>query len=262
MTGLSALPWLYGWSPGHGADSEPDGYGVSVPAGSLIVLQVHYNSLAGKSPVTATFSTWSEAQATSTRTPLYPRQYVAAPDLPCVAPYNNVKKYPLCDHAASLNDLAKRFGASAKSFTQLIEGFCNRGQFPTSSSASNATSATCSYRVPDTVTIHSVWPHMHLLGKTFNLVVCHQDPTCAPANTQTLTVVGSYNFDLQVGYPINPPVVVTPGDYVKVTCTYDPHLRKLNPQTKNLAPRYVTWGDGSSDEMCLGTLIYSNGANT
>jgi hypothetical protein len=55
---------------------------------------------------------------------------------------------------------------------------------------------------------------------------------------------------------------MTKGDYVKVTCTYDPSLRKLNPQTKKLPPRYITWGDGSSDEMCLGTVIVSSGAGS
>ena len=101
-----------------------------------------------------------------------------------------------------------------------------------------------------------------MLGKAFTVVLCHQDATCAPANTQTLLVVPSYNFDNQFGYTLANPVTMTQGDYVKVTCTYSPALRKLNPQTKKLPPRYITWGDGSSDEMCLGTLIVSSGAGS
>jgi hypothetical protein len=39
-----------------------------------------------------------------------------------------------------------------------------------------------------------------------------------------------------------------------VECTFDPTLRQKIPQLKSLEPRYVTWGEGSSDEMCLGVL--------
>ena len=264
QAGLTALPWLYGWSPGHGADAMDAGYGVLIPAGSIIVLQVHYNALAGKKSVTSNLRLWTEAAAGSSRVSLTSRQYVAAPDLPCVAPYNDVKKYPLCNHTASLADLAKRFGDSARSFTQLLEAVCNSGPLPTTSSSPHATSATCSWRFNENtpVTIHRVWPHMHMLGRTFTMVLCHQDATCSPANAQTLVVVPSFNFDNQFGYDLATPTTMTKGDYVKVTCTYDPSLRKLNPQTKNLAPRYITWGDGSSDEMCLGTLVVSSGANS
>jgi hypothetical protein len=264
MGGLSALPWLYGWSPGHGADSMEAGYGISVPAGSLIVLQIHYNSLAGTKAVTSKFNVWSENTSTSSRVPLTMRQYVAAPDLPCVAPYDDVTKYPLCNHAASLADLAKRFGADARSFSQLLESVCNHGTLPANSSSPNATSATCTWAFGENtpVTIHKIWPHMHMLGRAFSVVLCHQDATCATANTQTLLVVPSYNFDNQFGYTLANPVTMTKGDYVKLTCTYSPDLRKLNPQTKKLPPRYITWGDGSSDEMCLGTLIVSSGAGS
>lgn len=262
MASLGALPWLYGWSPGHGADTSPEGYGIRVAAGSLIVLQIHYNSLAGKKSVTSEFRTWSEPQSTSSRVPLSMKTYVAAPTVPCVAPYDNVIKYPLCNHNSSLNDLAKRFGESAKGFALSIEAYCNRGSLPTSSSSPNATTATCTWPASGgPFTVHAVWPHMHLLGKTFSIVVCRQDATCS-SDTTSLAIVPSYNFDNQISYTPSPSVTVNPGDYIKVTCSYDPTLRKLNPQTKNLAPRYVTWGDGSSDEMCLGTLIVSSGANS
>jgi hypothetical protein len=262
MATLGALPWLYGWSPGHGADTSPDGYGIRVPAGSLIVLQIHYNSLAGKKSLTAQFRTWSEPQSTSSRVPLTMKQYVAAPTLPCVAPFDSVTKYPLCSHSNSLNDLAKRFGASAKEFALNIESSCNHGVLPTSSASPNATTATCTWPVGGApFTVHAVWPHMHLLGKTFSITVCRQDATCS-GDTTSLALVPNYNFDNQISYEPSPAVTANPGDYIKVTCSYDPTLRKLNPQTKNLPPRYVTWGDGSSDEMCLGTLIVSAGANS
>lgn len=263
MAGLGALPWLSGWSPGHGADTQESGYGIYVPAGSIIVLQIHYNSLAGKKKVTSAFDYYSEPQSSSSRAALRNYQIAAPPDMPCVPPYNNVAKYPLCNYTKSMADLTKRFGSASANFTQLLEYLCNQNVRPTSWTDANARTAKCSYRQQGaTWTIHSITPHMHMLGKTFTLVLCRQDATCAPASQETLLVVPNYNFDNQFGYRLSTPVVVNPGDYYKITCTYDPTLRKLNPQTKNLAPRYITWGDGSSDEMCLGTVQYTVGAGT
>jgi hypothetical protein len=44
---------------------------------------------------------------------------------------------------------------------------------------------------------------------------------------------------------------------VTVTCTHDATLRDRLPALQGLPPRYVVWGEGSTDEMCLGILITS-----
>ena len=50
------------------------------------------------------------------------------------------------------------------------------------------------------------------------------------------------------------PIRVTAGDTVRITCTYDPSLGQELPALRKLPPHFVTWGDGSSDEMCLGLM--------
>ena len=45
-----AVKYLGGWAPGVGAVSEPRGTGIALPAGSRIVMQVHYNTTNGRSP--------------------------------------------------------------------------------------------------------------------------------------------------------------------------------------------------------------------
>ena len=254
MGGLAALPWLAGWSPGHGTDTPPAGYGEYVPAGSQIVMQIHYNTLAGKKADKSSDTLVTTAAAGSTLTPLHTELYVAAPDLPCPAGVTGA----LCSHAASLADLGKRFGVAAENFTKLIEAVCNGGKVPSSASDPNATSASCIWRVNSTYTIHRVTPHMHLLGKSFSFEVCHQDATCSDANSTQTLFVQSYSFDNQIGYDVTA-TTVHPGDYVKVGCSWDPTIRQFNPQLSKLPPRYITWGDGSSDEMCLATLLVSNG---
>jgi len=91
---------------------------------------------------------------------------------------------------------------------------------------------------------------MHLLGQSFSLVL---DPGTPKA--KTLLDVPDYNFDYQRTYNI-PPVTVGPDDSLQVSCTYNPALRQELPQLRDLPPRYVVWGDGSSDEMCLAMISY------
>jgi hypothetical protein len=90
---------------------------------------------------------------------------------------------------------------------------------------------------------------MHLLGRGMKIVLNPGKP-----DAQTLLNVTNYNFDYQRSYNLAKPVATVPGDTIQVTCTYDPTLRQKLPQLRKLPPRFVTWGDGSSDEMCLAIL--------
>jgi hypothetical protein len=92
-------------------------------------------------------------------------------------------------------------------------------------------------------------PHMHLLGRTLKM-------TLNPGRDDAKTIldVTNYDFDDQSSIPLKTPISINPGDIVRVECTFDPTLRQKIPQLKSLEPRYVTWGEGSSDEMCLGVL--------
>ena len=50
-------------------------------------------------------------------------------------------------------------------------------------------------------------------------------------------------------------MLVTPQDKIQVSCTYNPGLRQEIPYTRDLPPQYITWGDGSADEMCLAIVM-------
>jgi hypothetical protein len=75
-----------------------------------------------------------------------------------------------------------------------------------------------------------------------------------PGTPQARTVlkVPNYNFDYQKAYNLAHPVAVTAGEKLQITCTFDPALGQELPQLRRAPAHFVTWGDGSSDEMCLG----------
>ncbi len=248
----SGVAWLTSWAPGRNEDIAPTGYGMSIPAGSAFVLETHYNTLAGKARDNSYFTLSTIPNAGSGLTPLNYNLVLAPPDLPCPAG----EKGALCDKSASLLDLAKRFGASAVGFTAGLEAQCSHSTAAYDPNWQTATSTSCISQISGTETIHRIAAHMHMLGKTFTFELCGADRSCTKS-TKAL-FVASYSFDNQQAYTI-PATTVNAGSYVKVTCSFDPLLRRFNPQTKNLPNRYITWGDGSSDEMCLAILGVSGG---
>jgi len=126
-----------------------------------------------------------------------------------------------------------------------LEQFCGRSM--TDPPGGDTTS--CTWPLGWSGKILRVLPHMHLLGAALKVVL-------NPGTPQAVTLLNdkSYNFDYQHWFVLPKAVSVTARDKVQVTCTYNPRLRQELPQLRKLAPRYVTWGDGTSDEMCLAGL--------
>ena len=84
----------------------------------------------------------------------------------------------------------------------------------------------------DDVTVFAVMPHMHQLGTAMTVEVGGD-----------IIHEGSYTFDDQRYYAIDPPLPLAAGARVGVTCTYD------NPTSSS-----VGFGDSSNQEMCFALL--------
>ena len=240
---LQDTKWLAVWAPGHGLDKAPTGTGMPFPAGSLVVMQVHYNLLAGHAPVRVKLMLQT-VPATPKLRPLNLDLLPVPPDIPCPAGVHG----SLCNRAASLADLGQRFGPDLPRFVSILENVCGRSE----TDPPSGDSTSCTWPVQFTGDIVRLIAHMHLLGKTFKVVL---DP--GTSHARTLLSVANYNFDYQRSYDIKP-VHVTPNDSLEVSCSYNPKLRQLLPQLRRLPPRYVTWGDGSSDEMCLAVVGWAS----
>jgi hypothetical protein len=232
------LDWLSVWAPGHGADDLPKGTGIKLPAGSLVIMQVHYNLLVGDKPVQNSLT----LNTVPTSTPLLPlggQMALAPPDIPCPTGVTG----PLCNRAASLANLGRRFGASAVETVNLLEQFCGRN--PSNPPVGDTTS--CIWPIGRGGYIVRAQAHMHLLGRSFSMVLNPGTP-----QARTVLSVPDYNFDYQKAYNLKTPIPVHAGDKLQITCTYDPTLAQKLPILRKVPPHFVTWGDGSADEMCLG----------
>ncbi len=238
-------PMLSVWTPGHGSDVLPKGTGMALPAGSLVIMQVHYNLLAGDNPVKNSLV----LHTVPISTPLKPLKLLlmyAPPDIPCPAGTTG----PLCDRAASLANLGQRFGQPAVDFVNKVETACGRN--PSDPPVGDSTSCTWPIWTKGGYIVR-VQGHMHLLGRSLQIALNPGTP-----KAKTLLKVPDYNFDYQKAYNLSTPVTMNPGAKVEITCTYDPTLARELPILRNDPPHFVTWGDGSTDEMCTGLAWYTS----
>jgi hypothetical protein len=241
LADIGQTPWLSAWAPGHGEDVLPAGTGQPLPKGSLVVMQIHYNLLLGDKPVRAKLVLHTVPATTPLR-PMSLALMPAPPDIPCPSGVTG----PLCNRTASLADLGQRFGQGQVGFVNTLETICGRN----TPDPPVGDSTSCTWPVMQAGTIVRVGAHMHLLGRALQITLNPGTPT-----QRTVLNVSNYNFHYQKAYDLSKPIPVVRGDKIQVTCSYDPTLRQELPSLRNLPPRFVTWGDGSSDEMCLGLVM-------
>ena len=99
-------------------------------------------------------------------------------------------------------------------------------------------------------TIRAVAGHMHLLGRAITVDVNKGTP-----KAERVLDIPIWNFDDQGSIPLKKPVDIGPGD----TITRDLHPRPGAARPPAGLPgttdRYVAWGEGTTDEMCLGIVL-------
>jgi hypothetical protein len=234
--------WVAHWAPGANETLVSPQVGYPMPPGSLLVMQVHYNLLNNAGGADQSSIRMRLTEAGKKLDPLVTARLVAPIELPCAAGETG----PLCDREASIADVAKRFGEEVGGTEAHLVRMCANGT-PTP-----GTTQHCDQPIGQAGTIYAVAGHMHLLGRSIKIELNPGTPTA-----RTLLDVPAFNFDDQAIHPLAEPLPITPGDTFRVTCSHDAGLRKLLPQLRTLPPRYVVWGDGTSDEMCLGLVVLS-----
>ena len=96
--------------------------------------------------------------------------------------------------------------------------------------------------------ITSLMPHMHLRGRAFRFERVALDGT-----RTTLLDVPRYDFNWQLSYDLQEPIVLEAGERIDVRAEFDNSSANL----ANPAPdRPVRWGPDTDDEMLIGFVDY------
>lgn len=89
-----------------------------------------------------------------------------------------------------------------------------------------------------------VAPHMHLLGKTMTVEANRPDGA-----KDCLITIDNWDFNWQGSYMFKEPVAIPDGTTLTLRATFD--NTSSNPRNPNNPPKAVSWGEETTDEMCL-----------
>jgi hypothetical protein len=231
--------WLGVWVPGKTNDAFPPGTGMPFPKGAAIVAQIHYNLIHASRPDRTRVALEFAPPGAKVK-PLETKQFFAPIEVPCPAGVKN----PLCNRAAAIRSLDKAYGADAAATPNALLQFCGK-----TLAAAVGSTTSCDRQLTAPTTIYAVLGHMHVRGVDIRVELNPGRPGA------TLLHIPAWNFHWQDFYTLKQPIRAPAGSIVRVTCTYDNSVpRQPIIGGKRLTPRYVLWGEGTTDEMCLGVL--------
>lgn len=175
--------WLGGWSPGVSGTDFPEGTGIEIPAGSKLVVQMHYYSTSrtpASDRTTIRLRTATSVQKKATFLPYANPQWVMG-DM----------KIP-----AGMSDVVHSY---ANDPTVLV-GFLTGGALPSGKP----------------LTIYDVGHHMHLMAERGLARLEH-----ANGQTECLLDIPRWNFHWQGSYRFRTPKRIVPGDKLYLECQWD-----------------------------------------
>jgi hypothetical protein len=219
--GGQSAAMLAAWAPGTPGTNFPPGTGLPVAPGSKVILQVHYNTLAGAAvPDRTAVALKLDDQVDR---PAY-LLFFADPDWAT----RGTMHIP-----AGAPDVTHRFAVDPTPAMALITG----GLLP----------AGQPFR------IWSAALHMHLRGTRARLDIRRPGGT-----DECMLDIPRWDFHWQLYYPFERPKEFRPGDQLSIECHWDNSARN-QPVVggQPLPPQDLNWGEGSGSEMCLGAMYIS-----
>jgi Copper type II ascorbate-dependent monooxygenase, C-terminal domain len=247
LSRLGQPPWIAAWVPGHTTNALPAGTGVLLHKGAKIVMQVHYNLIEAAGPDRS--QAWLRLRPATTRLTALATHLIPAPvELPCPDGVMGTQ----CSRDQALRDEVRKYGADNAFIPQALLRVCGKtlADYPQKVGTGTTITTSCDRAVTQPETIYGVAGHMHLRGRDISIVV---DP--GTAKEQTLLHIPAWDFHWQDVYYLEHPMRVGPGDTIRVQCSFD-NSKADQPVvgSSQLTPRYVLWGEGTTDEMCLAML--------
>lgn len=227
-----------GWVPGQAPVRYPEGASLRMEPGEFLVMQLHYHYDEPNPP--ADLSTlWLDVLDGPTPNTINSVTYLGPAEIPCTAEQVG----PLCDRGAVLADIGQRFGGFAVAIPEFLLLQCGQTAAQYADNNTGVASSSCDLPVQQTGDLIGVFGHMHEYGKAIRLTLNPGTP-----EETILLDIDRWDFQWQFNYALVTPIPIDRGDTLRVDCTWDRSLVENDP------PRYVTWNEGTEDEMCYSSL--------
>jgi thiol-disulfide isomerase/thioredoxin len=196
---------LSGWAPGQLARRLPAGYGWFLPKGSDVIMQAHYHRD-------------GRVEKDRTQIGLY-----FAPKTEGIRPYKG--------------------GVIQGRFPKLVPLLPD--PLGTGVPAGDAhCRVTGRADVLEDCTLHSLMPHMHLVGKEIKVTL-----KTAAGEARVLLAIKDWDYNWQESYFLEQPLALKAGDALEVVAVYDNSGK--NPNNPFDPPRNVLFGEQTTNEMCF-----------
>lgn len=216
--------WLGDWAPGATRWIAPEGTGVRVEPGSLLIVQVHYNNVSGNPQPDQTavgFEIVPEVE--------HPGEFVPIVDYNWVIGSN-----PMTIPAGEPDVMHDVTLGREHPIIQFLSGGLGVGP-------------------NETVDVWRTTLHMHTLGTQAQLTMQRSG-----GDDECMLAIDDWDFNWQGDYLMTEAMPFGVGDAIHLECHWDNTAENqpiVDGEPKE--PEDVEWGDGTFDEMCLGIVYMS-----
>jgi len=239
-TGLSdSGDMLATWTPGTFGVLYPARTGFKIEPGQIFVLQMHYNLWTTRQPDRTRIHLQLEP-GESELAELMTLPLTAPVEIPCPSGVEG----PQCERENAIKRIADLYGDELSKLPDKRLKRCRQTLDDYAENTGENATTHCDYPSPfiEPLTVFGVFGHMHELGRSF-----HMELNPGKENALLMLDIPRWDFQWQDHYLFVEPLQIAIGDVLRLTCVWDNSLSD--------DPRYVVWGEGTSDEMCFGTLL-------
>jgi hypothetical protein len=224
VMGAPTIPRQIGfWVPGVRAAPFPEGTGIRVNPGSMLVVQVHYN--------------------TSSSAPVADQSVIE------IATTDSVEREATIVQVLDIGWVTNgRFGGDAMTIPAGEANVAHDTSIAFDSIFLRRARQDLGLAADASLVMYSAGHHMHELGRTQRTELQHAD-----GSNTCLLDTPDWDFSWQGRYMFSNPVTFGPGDSLWMGCTWDNSASNqpiVDGEVRE--PVDVAWGEGTSDEMCLG----------
>ena len=245
---------IQGWAPGQSPTIYPDGYGLYLWPGDMIVNQIHYHydhdTQADGSWIILDTATTEEVAAGMTH--IEGNSYLTPAEVPCTPAETAIASeraatidgyVNLCVRSNVLDEITEKYDEFARFIPDLLLRQCGATVDDYDDLDGSIGYSSCDLPARDTGTIHTVLGHMHEFGAAYRMTLHPGTP-----EERILLDIGVWDFEWQLNYEPVEDIRIERGDVVRFECWWDRTLQYM-PE-----PRYITWNEGTVDEMCFSSI--------
>jgi hypothetical protein len=234
--GVRTRGFLPIWTPGNRPRYAPEGSGYLLPAGSDVLMQMHYHR-SGKVETDA-----SQVGLYLSDKPL-PNEIRTGFVFPEIS---SIQGLALAAKARAAQSAGKRLSLNETLHDVLVIPAGEKNYVVKGSSKEGM-----GRPLGRDILLTSVMPHMHWLGKDFEFTAVLPDEK---STRVPLIKINHWDFNWQGTYALVEPIKLPKGTYFEIQAHFD--NSDENPANQNHPPRTVTWGEQTNDEMLIGIFEF------